>query len=144
VILQNIRVIPINFLEILNNFSSFPFAHSMQWHLHLEKGNRPEEKFLLHILPQPFRLHIRFAKQQNMLYQCSKFLKEIPSQCFDFIKKQKHCSNCFNAKHSAKNCTNTPYVEGVINIITCYYILINLLSPLNLNRRHALQGKPKM
>lgn len=42
----------------------------------------------------------------HLLYQCPTFLKQTPSQRFDFIKKQKRCSNCFSLRHAVKDCTN--------------------------------------
>ncbi|KYM98772.1 hypothetical protein ALC62_10500 [Cyphomyrmex costatus] len=46
------------------------------------------------------------CKANHLLYQCSTFLKLTPSQR-EFIKNQKRCVNCFSAKHSVKECTNT-------------------------------------
>lgn len=47
------------------------------------------------------------CKTNHLLYQCATFLKQTPSQRFDFIKKQKRCSNCFSTKHFVKDCTSS-------------------------------------
>ncbi|KYM95826.1 hypothetical protein ALC62_13525 [Cyphomyrmex costatus] len=47
------------------------------------------------------------CKENHLLYQCPTFLKQTPSQRFEFIKTQKRCSNCFGVKHSVKDCKST-------------------------------------
>ncbi|XP_029171148.1 uncharacterized protein LOC114940595 [Nylanderia fulva] len=47
------------------------------------------------------------CKANHLLYQCSTFLKQTPSQRFDFIKQRKRCLNCFSSKHSVKDCSNS-------------------------------------
>jgi len=60
------------------------------------------------------------CKVNHLLYQCSTFLKQTPSQRFEFIKNQKRCVNC--TKHSVKDCKNLR--DNVVNGITRYCISI--------------------
>ncbi|XP_029166945.1 uncharacterized protein LOC114937597 [Nylanderia fulva] len=47
------------------------------------------------------------CKGNHLLYQCSTFLNQTPSQRFDFIRKNNRCLNCFSSKHNMKECTSS-------------------------------------
>jgi len=79
----------------LINFSNLAFACSMRYPSLQGRSprRRPKKAFASHT-GSAITFTCPLCKMNHLLYQCSKFLKQIPSQRFEFIKKQKRCSNC--------------------------------------------------
>ena len=50
------------------------------------------------------------------------YVPHAPSQCFEFIKNQKRCVNCFNMKHAGKDCTNS---RACRQCSKCYHTLLH-------------------
>ncbi|XP_011691714.1 PREDICTED: uncharacterized protein LOC105452372 [Wasmannia auropunctata] len=64
-----------------------------------------------HILASHSAATINFVcpvcNHNHLLYQCSTFLSQTPSQRGELIRKFKRCINCFSAKHMVKECTSS-------------------------------------
>lgn len=47
------------------------------------------------------------CKSAHFLYECEKFIKLTPRNCFNIAKKFKMCINCLRGHHLAKNCNSS-------------------------------------